>query len=244
MTEVTLPMVVRRLPPMPVFYGNAALSFLAVMWFPDDLNAARKSVARMLLHRGAPQSALAEGIQIDNKYLAAILDDVADGRPDEKLVARRRYWSSACGQIIKVLFALINDADPRVRAVASWSEAIEAAERAVGRTLRERSTSSSFHPQLKRFQKSLHMCAAVEMMRDGVRVPTSVDGFMLNAMVIYEHLQAWHGTRPRANYLDAEAYWRWPGMAYDDTHGVPFIGFGFERLAPRGRVRRPRKNTL
>ena len=244
MTELTtLPMIPRRL---PIFYGNPALSFLAVTWFPDDLTAARKCVARMLLHRGTPQDALAEGVQLDNKYLATILDDVAAGEPNDKLVSKRRYWSSACGQIIKVLFALINDADPRVRAVASWSEAIEQAEQVVGRTLRERSTSSGFHPQLRRFQRSLHMCAAVEMMRDGVRVPTSVDGLMLNAMVIHEHLQAWHVTRhssSRANYLDADAYWRWPGMAYDDTHGVPFIGLGFERLAPRGRVGRPRKNT-
>ena len=47
MTEVTVPMIPRRLPPLPIFYGNAALSLLSVTWFPDDLDLARKCVARM-----------------------------------------------------------------------------------------------------------------------------------------------------------------------------------------------------
>ena len=72
MTEVTVPMIPRRLPPLPIFYGNAALSLLAVTWFPDDLDLARKCVARMLLHRGTPQNALTDGCQLDNKYLTAI----------------------------------------------------------------------------------------------------------------------------------------------------------------------------
>jgi hypothetical protein len=235
--KITLPMIPRRLPPMPIFYGDVELSFWAVTCFPDDLDLARKCVARMLAKRDAPQIAL--------QYVEAIIHDVKDGQLSDKEITKRRYWSSAVGQIAKVLYALINDADPRVQEVASWSEAIEQAERIVGRTLRERATSSGFHPQLKRFRRSLHMAAAIEMMRERIRAPKTVDGLMLNAMVIYEHLQAWNVIRHpsnRVNYPAADAYWRWPGMAYDDSHGVPALGIGFDQLAPRGRVGRPRKS--
>jgi hypothetical protein len=243
--KITLPMIHRQMPPMPIFYGNVRWSFLAVTWFPDDLDLARKCVARMLAKGGVPQDALDQGVQVENRYVTAILDDTADGRPSDKEVTKRRYWASAVGQIAKVLFALITDDDERVRRVASWSEAIEQAERIVGRTLHERATSSGFHPQLKRFRRSLHMAAAIEMLREGVRVPKTVDGLMLNAMIIHTHIQAWNAIRhssKRVNYPATDAYGRWPGMAYDDSHGVPVLGMGFDQLAPRGRVGRPRRS--
>jgi hypothetical protein len=80
---VTPPQPTRRIP-MPVFYGNPALSFLAVMFFPDDLILARKFTAG-LLNQGTLQSTLRAGCQLDNQYLLAILDDLKDGQPERKL---------------------------------------------------------------------------------------------------------------------------------------------------------------
>jgi len=233
-----------RLIPMPVFYANAPLSFLGVMLFPDDLILARKFVARLLLYRGGVQDALAEGIQIDHKYMTAILNDVVGDQPDSKLIRRRIHWASAVGQIVKVLLALINDSDPRVRQAASWKEAIEQAERFIDRPHR-RAARSGFHPQLDRFRRSLHMCTAWELAREGFRPPRTADGLMLNAMTVYEQLRGWHAGRhfkgSRNSYLDAEAFWRWAGMAYDDAHGTPVLGLGFEHLVPRGSPGRPPK---
>jgi hypothetical protein len=243
--EVVIPVMSRSLPPLPIFYDNALLSFFGVMLFPDDLNLARKFTARKLLNRGNLQSALTDGCQVDKKYLASILDDVADGRPEEKLIRKRRYWASACGQIIKVLFALINDEDPRVRKLASWEQAIKQAERVIGRT--ERGKRSSFHVQLRRFQRVLHLCGAFEMARERPLHSQSVEGLMLNAMILYERLLGWHAQRKfsgrRNDYLEGDVFWRWKGMAYDDAHGVPFIGIGFDNLISRGRPGRPRKST-
>src|SRR5258708_1425831 len=116
----------RRIP-MPVFYGNARLSFYAVMLFPDDLDLARKLTAK-LLNYGTTQI----------QDLPAILADLRDGQPDQRLVAKRLKWASACGQIVKVLFALTNSPDPRVRKHASWEQAIKQAERAWGRDIPKR----------------------------------------------------------------------------------------------------------
>lgn len=89
------------------------------------------------------------------------------------------------------------------------------------------------------------MAAALELAREGYRPPRSADGLMLNAMVIHERLRDWHTLRRfpgvAANYL-SEAYWRWPGMAYDDAHGVPQLGIGFENLRPHGGAGRPPKS--
>ena len=75
------PVAPTRLIPMPIFYNNAPLSLLAVMLFPDDLDLARKTVAHFL-SGGTLQSTLGAGVQIDNRYMAAILSDLADGEPD------------------------------------------------------------------------------------------------------------------------------------------------------------------
>jgi hypothetical protein len=131
-----------RLIPLPVFYGNAPLSLLAVMYFPDDLDLARKLVAR-LLNQGTLQDVLQTGIRIDTNYMIDILDDLRGDEPSQKLVARRRKWASACGQVTKVLFALTNSNDERVREHASWEQAIKLAEQEIGRTLR--GNRSSLH---------------------------------------------------------------------------------------------------
>ena len=153
---------------MPIFYDNAPLSLLAVMLFPDDLDLARKCVAHLLSH-GTLQNALGAGVQLDGRYLTAILDDLKDGQPGQRLVARRRYWASACGQIVKVLFALINSNDARVREHASWEQAIKLAEREIGHTVRR--SGSSLHVHLRRFRPVLHLCGAFEMAREETARP-------------------------------------------------------------------------
>jgi hypothetical protein len=151
------PSAATRLIPMPVFYDNPPLSLLSVMLFPDDLDLARKAVAHFL-SSGTVQSALGSGIQIDNRYMHAIISDLADGQPDQKLVRRRRYWASAVGQVVRATFALINANDPRVRDFASWEQAIRIAEREIGRTVRGK--RSSLHVQLARFRPVLHIASA------------------------------------------------------------------------------------
>ena len=232
-----------RLRTMPVFYGNPTLSLFAVMLFPDDVTLARKLVARLLSH-GTLQSTLAAGVQIDNQYLTAILDDLKGGQPEPKLVARRHYWASACGQIVKVLFALTNSPDQQVREFASWEQAIKLAEREIGRMVR--GNRSSLHVQLRRFQPALHIAGAYEMAREEtVRPPMTADGLMLNAMVLFQKLWAWHCRRTfrgsRNDYLDGEVFWRWEGTAYDD-HGVADLQLTFENLVPHGKSGRPRKH--
>jgi hypothetical protein len=238
------PVAATRLIPLPVFYDNAPLSLLANMYFPDDIDLARKCVAHLLSH-GTLQSALGSGIQLDNRYMSAILDDLKDGQPDQRSVARRRYCASACGQIVKVLFALINANDPRVREYASWEQAIKIAEREIGRTIRGK--RSSLHVQLARFRPDLHICAAFEMAREErVRPPLSAEAMMLNAMTLYDRLRAWDAVRNfrgrRSDFLVGDIYWRWAGSIYDD-HGVPDIGYPFDNLIPRDKGGRPRKHT-
>jgi hypothetical protein len=253
MVDIPWPYVHRDLPPMPIFYNNARYSFLGVMLFPDNLVLARKFVARLLINRGSVQDAVDEGIQIDPRYMTAILNDVADGQPDNKLIRRRFYWASACGQIVKALLALINDPDPRVRQAATWKEAIEQAERRrrelgiIGRPRRgwaARKARSSFHAQLKCFRRSLHMCCAWELMDEGYRPTHSPEALMLNSMLVYEQLYRWNAGRrvsgSRNSYLDAGSFWRWPGMRFDSAHGAPVLALGFERLT-RGSPGRPRK---
>lgn len=113
--------------PLPIFYDNVPLSLLAVMLFPDDLTLARKLVAR-LLAQGTLQSVLQTGVRVDAGYMTDVLDDLRSGEPREKLVRRRRYWASACGQVVKALFAMINSVDEQVRERASWQAAIRQAE--------------------------------------------------------------------------------------------------------------------
>ena len=230
----------QRLIPMPIYYGNPPLSLLAVMFFPDDLTLARKAVAHLLSH-GTLQSALGAGVQIDNRYMTAILDDLRDGLPDQKLVGRRRYWASACGQVVKVLFALINSNDERVREYASWEQAIKLAEREIGRTIR-RSPSSLLH-HLRRHRAALHICGAYEMAREETaRPPLTAEALMLNAMTLFQHLRAWDTVRGsrrgrRSDLLTGDIFWRWRDSYAD--HGVPDIGIPFGRLIPHGKSGRP-----
>ena len=230
---------------MPIFYDNAPLSLLAVMLFPDDLDLARKCVAHLLSH-GTLQNALGAGVQLDGRYLTAILDDLKDGQPGQRLVARRRYWASACGQIVKVLFALINSNDARVREHASWEQAIKLAEREIGHTVRR--SGSSLHVHLRRFRPVLHLCGAFEMAREETaRPPLTAEALMLNAMTLYEHLRAWDTVRVfrgrRSDYLVGDVCWKWQRSEYAD-HGVPDIGVPFDSLIARNKGGRPRKHTL
>lgn len=227
-----------RLIPMPIFYGNAPLSLLAVMYFPDDLTLARKLVAHFL-SSGTLQSTLGAGVQIDNRYMAAILSDLADGQPDQRLVGRLRYWASACGQVTKALFALINSNDERVRGSASWERAILLAERESGRTIR-RSGSSLLH-HLRRHRAALHICAAFEMAgEETVHPPKTAEALMLNAMTLYEHLRAWDVVRRRhrSDLLSGDVFWKWQQQSYAD-HGVRDVGVPFGRLIPHGKGGRP-----
>lgn len=241
-----VPITPTRLLPLPIFYDNPTLSLLAVMLFPDDLTLARKFVAR-LLNQGTLQSTLRAGCRLDNRYLLAIFDDLKDGQPDQRLVARRRYWASACGQVVKALFGLVNSRDPLVREYASWEQAIKQAEREIGRA--ERGKRSSFHVQhLRRFRPVLHFCGAFELAREGPRHPATAEALLLNAMTLYEELRAWHVKRSfpgaRNDYLAGDIFWRWEGSAYDASGGVPDIGISPENLIPRGKPGRPRKSTI
>jgi hypothetical protein len=229
-----------RLIPMPVFYDNAPLSLLAVMLFPDDLDLARKCVAHLLSH-GTLQNAIGAGIKVDNRYMMAILDDLKDGQPDQKLVGRRRYWASACGQVVKVLFALTNSNDERVRERACWEAAVKIAEREIGRTVR-RNESSLFH-HLRRFRSVLHIAAAYEMAREEtVQPPKTAEGLMLNAMVLFEQMKAWETVRGsrgrRSDLLNGDVFWKWQRQDYA-THGIPDIGYLFDNLVPHGKGGRP-----
>jgi hypothetical protein len=228
---ITSPPQTRRIP-MPVFYGNPALSFYAVMLFPDDLDLARKLTAK-LLNYGTTQI----------QDLPAILADLRDGQPEQRLFRKRRYWARAAGQIVKALFALTNDNDPRVRERASWEQAIRQAEREIGRTIR--GNRSSLHVQLRRFQPVLHFCGAFEMAGEGPLQPPTIEAMMINAMGLYDMLRAWHVKRSfpgsRNDYLAGDIFWRWEGSTYDDNHGIPAIGISFENLVPHGKSGRPRK---
>jgi hypothetical protein len=228
--------------PMPIFYGNPALSFLAVMYFPDDPTLARKLVAKLL--NRTLQSTLGAGCQLDNRYLIAILDDLRDGQPDQRLVAKRRKWASGCGQVVKALYALTNSPDPRVREHASWEQAIKQVERTIGR--HERGNRSSLHVQLRRFRPVLHFCGAFEMAREWPQHSGGIEALLCNAMMIYDKLRAWHVQRrfPGSpnDYLAGDIFWRWEGSAYDDSCGIPDIRISLENLIPHGRSgRKPRR---
>ena len=239
-----LPTRLPRLTPMPVFYGNVLRSFLAVMLFPDNLNLARKFVAR-LLTQGTLQNVLSAGVRVDARYMVEILDNLRDGEPGRKLVARRRYWASACGQIVKVLFALTNSQDERVRERASWEEAIKQAEWQIGRVCRGR--RSSLHVQLRRFAPVLHFCGAFELASEQGRPPMTADALLLNAMTLHGRLWAWHVNRrwrgARNEYLEGDIFWRWAGSEYDPSSGVPDVEVSFAMLARCGQPGRPRKYT-
>jgi hypothetical protein len=198
-------------------------------------------VARWLVERGIPQDALKRGL-IDTQFMAAIFDDTRGSDPTPKLIRKRRYWASACGQIVKVLFALVGSDDPRVQQSASWAEAIQQAEKVAGRSERDRKAHTSFHPWLRRFRRALHMQAAIEIGRE-FGSPRSADALMLNAMVVHQRLHDWHLARrfrgTRNDYLEADAFWAWSGMGYDDDHGVPALWLGYESLTPRGTPGRP-----
>jgi hypothetical protein len=240
---ITPPPPTRRIP-MPIFYDNARLSFYAVMLFPDDLTLARKLVAK-LLNYGTVQSALGAGIQLDNRYLAELLTDLRDGQPDQRLFAKRLKWASACGQIVKVLYALTltDSRNPASRQYASWEQAIKQAEQEWGRSVR--GNRSSFHVQLRRFQPVLHFCGAFEMAREGPRRPDTVEALLVNAMTLYDMLRVWHVKRSfpgsRNDYLAGDIFWRWEGSTYDGSCGIPDIGISLENLIPHGRSGRPRK---
>jgi len=254
--NITVPMVRRDLPPMPIFRGNALVSFLSVMLFPDSVEPggmAEQLTARLLL--GDLQETFAKGIPVDTRFMAEIIADVRNG-PDAKTFQQRRYGASAAGQIIKVYYAMITDPDPRVRDRANMTEAIEQAERVIEprrgpgrpRSLsRKRGAGSSLRRYLGQFRRSLHMCAAFEMAGDPrFRRPLTIDGLMANSMLIYRMLQAWRVTHPDTSdhgYLDlnAEVFWRWEGMSFDRSHGTPLLALGFDRLTPRGTPGRPRK---
>jgi hypothetical protein len=155
-----------RKPARPSSGSGAALSFLAVMLFPDDLTLARRLVARLIHHRGRVQDAVAEGVRIDPQYMSAFIDDLGRGQPDDKLIQRRLRWSSSVGQIVKALLALVDDADPRVSRRASWKEVVLQAELLVERPRRSRrSARSGFHRPLSHLRHSLHMCCAFELAR-------------------------------------------------------------------------------
>jgi hypothetical protein len=89
------------------------------------------------------------------------------------------------------------------------------------------------------------MAAAIELAREGYRPPRTVDGLMLNAILVYDRLHAWHALRrfpsSRNDSLEADVFWCWPGMVYDDSHGVPVLGLGYDHLTPRSRAGRPKK---
>jgi hypothetical protein len=246
-TTITLPMTSRPTTPMPIFHGNPAWSFFGCMLFPDDLDLARQFAVRLLLYSGRIQNTLLDGIAIDPRYMTQILDDVAFGQPNIETIKRRMRWASAAGQIVKALLALINDPDPRVRKSASWKEAIEQAEKLIGRPRRNRrSTRSGFQRQLACLKRSLHMCCAWELAREGYKPPRSADGLMLNAILIHQQLWTWHEGRSfrgtRNAYLDATPFGKWPGMAHDDAHGVPVLAINIENLTAHGRSGRPRNN--
>lgn len=231
--------------PMPVFYDNVPLSVLAVMLFPDNVILARKLVAR-LLTQGTLQGVLNTGVRIDPQYMIAILDDLKDGQPDPKLVKRRRYWASACGQTVKALFALINSDDERVRERAAWERAIKIAELQIGRT--RRGNRSSLHVQLRRFAPVLHFCGAFELAREPGRPPLTIEALLLNAMTLYGRLWDWHAQRQwrgkRNQFLEGNVFWRWAGSEYDPSSGVPDIGISFERLPPYRASRPPQEIYL
>jgi hypothetical protein len=234
-----MPVAATRLIPMPVFYDNALLSLLANMYFPDDIDLARKCTAHFL-SSGTLQSTLGAGIRLDNRYTAAILNDLADGQPDQKLVRRRRYRASAVGQIVKVLFAMVNSDDQRVREHASWEQAIKIAEREIGHAIRK--SESSLHAHLRHFRPVLHIAAAFEMAREETaRPPLTASALMLNAMTLFERLKAWDAVRGlgrRSDHLTGDVYWRWHGSIYDD-HGVADVGYRFDNLIAHGKGGRP-----
>jgi hypothetical protein len=239
------PVAPTRLIPMPVFYDNAPLSLLSVMFFPDDLDLARKCVAHFLSY-GTLQSTLGAGVQIDKRYMSEIISDLADGEPSRKLVARRRHQASACGQIVKVLFALTNSDDAQVRDRATWELAIKIAEREIGHTIRK--SGSSLHAHLRRFRPALHIAAAFEMAKEEAeRPPLNAEALMLNAMTLFERLKAWDTVRGfrgrRSDHLTGDIFWRWHGGDYVD-HGVADIGYPFDNLIPHNKGGRPRKRTL
>jgi hypothetical protein len=173
----------------------------------------------------------------------AIFNDLKDGQPDQRLVARRRRWASACGQVVRVLFALTNSRNPVSHQYASWEQAIKQVERSIRRTIR--GNRSSLHVQLRQFQRVLHFCGAFEMAREGPRHPDSVEALLLNAMTLYGKLSAWHVQRSfpgsRNDYLAGDIFWRWEGSMYDASCGIPDIGISLENLVPHGKSGRPRK---
>jgi hypothetical protein len=242
-TPVT-PMRLPRLIPMPVFYANRQLSLLANLFFPDDDVMARKFTAQ-LLAGDFLQKVLGAGIQIDNRYMTDIINDVRDGQPDRCRVAKRRYQVSAVGQITKTLFALINSPDPMVRQHATWEQAMRIAGKEIGHA--RTSKRESFDLYLRRFRRVLHIAAAFELEREETaRHPMTADGLMLNAMTLHQRLWAWHTQRsfpPRVPPSDllSEIYWMWPQGSYAD-HGVADVGIRFERLISHGQGGRPRKN--
>jgi hypothetical protein len=232
-----VPMNYRSLPPMPRFHGNAAVSFVALVLFPDDEELARKYVARWLIEHEIPQTALDQGVRLDNEYMAALYHDTRGEHPTEREIKQRQYWSSGCGQVVKTMFALVNANDPRVRDAATAKEAFRQVEAACGRTLGERQADTSLRPWMRLFKRSLHMAAALELRREDVLQPArSPEGWMLNAVPIPQRLYDWQATRhfpgKRNDYFTLDAFGPWSDRYVN--HGVPDIGIAYERLTPSG----------
>jgi hypothetical protein len=167
------------------------------------------------------------GVRVDPKYMIAVLDDLKDGQPDQRLVARRQYWASACGQVVKVLFALTNSHDDRVREHASWEQAIKQAEREIGRM--QRGNRSSLSVQLRRFAPVLHFLGAFEIARDDrSRPPLTVEALLNNAMTLHTKLWDWHVRR------------RWRGARNQYLEGGDFLAVAGRRIRRQQRRSRYR----
>jgi hypothetical protein len=233
-----------RLIPMPEFYSNRPLSLLTNLLFPDDSTMARKFTAQ-LLPGDFLQKVLNAGIQVDGRYMTDIINDVRDGQPEARRVAKRLRQATAAGQIAKTLFALVNARDPSVHQHASWEQAMRIVGQQIGRE--RTSKRQSFDRYLRRFRRVLHVAAAFELEREETaRHPITADGLMLNAMTVHQKLWAWHARRsfpPRVppNDLLSEVYWMWLRGSYAD-HGVVDVGIKLEQLITHGPGGRPRKN--
>jgi hypothetical protein len=220
--------------PIPVHFGEAYTSVMAVMLFPDDERKAKWFVAHRLA-KGALQEYEAAGHDFSDRH-REYLDTVGDSPVSDAEVNKRYYDGSLVGETVKVLWALICDGDAR----AGWNAAIKTVESGNGSNP---ASGSRIRKQLKRFAPVLHLWG-VWAVRGQDFGPS--DEMLSDANWLLVALRQWQDSRPEnwksdKSYLVGEEFGPWPGWAGQREFRLPTIGLLPQQLADLKPTGRPRK---
>lgn len=190
--------------PTPVFLGDAEGSTLAVMLFPDDMDAARHWHARFLAEGPLPAYLAADHAFADDRLLA-YFNAVAKGEAAQKEVEGRRAKAELAAQVAFNLWASIS----RGPTGASWKQSILAGAERAG------CSESHVRTQLKLFAPVLHLWLA--WLVDGRKVVPAPQLFPRAYALLFE-IREWEDSRhsafkPETRYLAAREFGPWPELA-------------------------------